>query len=110
MAEVCFDYFIFNNFCEQSPWIPQFCVVWESSDFWGWGSYVNIYHDFVLRHYSSLEVASEYFRSGADKISIGSDAVYAAEEYLRTKVSPICYYQFTSVILMAAVCLSRVCF
>ncbi|KAK7316780.1 hypothetical protein RJT34_00496 [Clitoria ternatea] len=38
------------------------------------------------RHYSSLEVASEYFRSGADKISIGSDAVYAAEEYLRTGV------------------------
>ncbi|XP_057474860.1 imidazole glycerol phosphate synthase hisHF, chloroplastic-like [Actinidia eriantha] len=36
------------------------------------------------RHYSSLEVASEYFRSGADKVSIGSDAVYAAEEYLRT--------------------------
>jgi len=33
---------------------------------------------------SSLEVASEYFRSGADKISNGSDAVYAAEEYLRT--------------------------
>jgi len=33
-----------------------------------------------------LEVASEYFRSGADKISIGSDAVYAAEEYLRTGV------------------------
>ncbi|KAJ8754650.1 hypothetical protein K2173_010741 [Erythroxylum novogranatense] len=38
------------------------------------------------RYYSSLEVASEYFRSGADKVSIGSDAVYAAEEYLRTKV------------------------
>ncbi|OMO89892.1 Histidine biosynthesis, HisF [Corchorus olitorius] len=38
------------------------------------------------RHYSSLEVASEYFRSGADKISIGSDAVYTAEEYLKTKV------------------------
>ncbi|KAM1256301.1 hypothetical protein EV1_030181 [Malus domestica] len=38
------------------------------------------------RHYSSLEVASEYFRCGADKISIGSDAVYAAEEYLRTGV------------------------
>ncbi|KAI7729946.1 hypothetical protein M8C21_031305 [Ambrosia artemisiifolia] len=36
------------------------------------------------RYYSSLEVASEYFRSGADKISIGSDAVYAAEEYLKT--------------------------
>ncbi|XVF60342.1 hypothetical protein PTKIN_Ptkin08bG0037400 [Pterospermum kingtungense] len=38
------------------------------------------------RHYSSLEVAAEYFRSGADKISIGSDAVYAAEEYIKTKV------------------------
>uniref|UniRef100_A0A6N2L257 Glutamine amidotransferase domain-containing protein n=1 Tax=Salix viminalis TaxID=40686 RepID=A0A6N2L257_SALVM len=37
-------------------------------------------------YYSSLEVASEYFRSGADKISIGSDAVHAAEEYLKTKV------------------------
>ncbi|XP_021276244.1 imidazole glycerol phosphate synthase hisHF, chloroplastic isoform X2 [Herrania umbratica] len=38
------------------------------------------------RHYTSLEVASEYFRSGADKISIGSDAVHAAEEYMKTKV------------------------
>ncbi|KAF7054596.1 hypothetical protein CFC21_062247 [Triticum aestivum] len=36
------------------------------------------------RYYSSLEVASEYFRSGADKISIGSDAVFAAEAYLQT--------------------------
>jgi len=27
------------------------------------------------RHYTALDVASEYFRSGADKISIGSDAV-----------------------------------
>jgi glutamine amidotransferase/cyclase len=26
-------------------------------------------------------VASRYFRAGADKVSIGSDAVYAAEEY-----------------------------
>jgi glutamine amidotransferase/cyclase len=33
-----------------------------------------------------LEVASEYFRSGADKISIGSDAVYAAEAFLQTGV------------------------
>lgn len=41
------------------------------------------------RYYSSLEVASEYFRSGADKVSIGSDAVYAAEEYLKTKVLPL---------------------
>lgn len=36
------------------------------------------------KHYSSLEVAAEYFRSGADKISIGSDAVTAAEEYVQT--------------------------
>ncbi|KAI0164479.1 imidazole glycerol phosphate synthase HisHF [Hypoxylon sp. FL1284] len=31
---------------------------------------------------SALEIASLYFRSGADKVSIGSDAVLAAEEYL----------------------------
>lgn len=35
--------------------------------------------------YSALDVASRYFRSGADKVSIGSDAVYAAEEYLRER-------------------------
>ena len=34
--------------------------------------------------YTSLEVAAEYFRSGADKISIGSDAVYIVEGYLET--------------------------
>ncbi len=36
------------------------------------------------RHYSALEVASEYFRSGADKISIGSDAVLIVEEVLKS--------------------------
>jgi glutamine amidotransferase/cyclase len=36
------------------------------------------------RTYSALAVAAEYFRSGADKISIGSDAVYVVENYLRT--------------------------
>lgn len=30
---------------------------------------------------SSLDIASMYFRSGADKVSVGSDAVTAAEEY-----------------------------
>ncbi|KAJ3010409.1 Histidine biosynthesis bifunctional protein hisB [Thoreauomyces humboldtii] len=30
----------------------------------------------------ALEVAGAYFRSGADKVSIGSDAVYAAEQYI----------------------------
>lgn len=34
----------------------------------------------------ALEVASEYFRSGADKVSIGSDAVPIAEQYLKTGV------------------------
>ena len=33
-------------------------------------------------HHSALDVAAAYFRAGADKVSIGSDAVYAAEEYL----------------------------
>ena len=32
---------------------------------------------------SALEVASLYFKSGADKVSIGSDAVVAAEDYIR---------------------------
>ena len=34
--------------------------------------------------YSALEVASRYFRAGADKVSIGSDTVIAAEEYYKT--------------------------
>jgi len=33
------------------------------------------------KNYTALEVASEYFRSGADKVSIGGDAVDAALEY-----------------------------
>lgn len=35
-------------------------------------------------HYNALEVASEYFRSGADKVSIGSDAVAIVEQYLKS--------------------------
>lgn len=34
--------------------------------------------------YSALDVAAAYFRSGADKVSIGSDAVLIVEEVLRT--------------------------
>ena len=48
---------------------------------------IKISNYFWLRYYSSLEVAAEYFRSGADKISIGSDAVYAAEEFVKSGVS-----------------------
>ncbi|MCL2789160.1 MAG: imidazole glycerol phosphate synthase subunit HisF [Desulfobulbus sp.] len=36
------------------------------------------------RFSSALEVASQYFRSGADKVSIGSDAVLIVEEVLQT--------------------------
>ena len=34
---------------------------------------------------TALDVASAYFRAGADKVSIGSDAVYAVEEYRETQ-------------------------
>ena len=33
--------------------------------------------------YTALEVASRYFRAGADKVSLGSDAVYASKVRLR---------------------------
>ncbi len=36
------------------------------------------------KEYTALDVATEYFRSGADKISIGSDAVYTVEAFLQT--------------------------
>ncbi len=48
------------------------------------GGGIREYTDAAGRYYSSLHVAAEYFRSGADKISIGSDAVYTVEEYNRT--------------------------
>ncbi len=46
------------------------------------GGGIRSYTDSSGKYYSSLDVASEYFRSGADKISIGSDAVYIVEKYL----------------------------
>ena len=48
------------------------------------GGGIKDYTDKNGRTYSALEVATEYFRSGADKVSIGSDAVMIAEEYLET--------------------------
>jgi len=48
------------------------------------GGGIRDYIDKNGREYTALEVADEYFRSGADKISIGSDAVFIVEEYLRT--------------------------
>jgi glutamine amidotransferase/cyclase len=46
------------------------------------GGGIRDYRDRHGRDYTALEVAAEYFRSGADKISIGSDAVLIAEAYL----------------------------
>jgi len=46
------------------------------------GGGIREYTDSDGTHYSALDVAHEYFRSGADKISIGSDAVYIVEDVL----------------------------
>ena len=46
------------------------------------GGGIRDYKDKDGHQYSALEVAAEYFRSGADKVSIGSDAVLIAEAYL----------------------------
>ncbi len=48
------------------------------------GGGIRDYTDKNGKTYSALDVATEYFRSGADKISIGSDAVLIAEAYLKT--------------------------
>jgi glutamine amidotransferase/cyclase len=45
------------------------------------GGGIRAFTDGTGRHYSALDVADEYFRSGADKISIGSDAVETVEAY-----------------------------
>ncbi|HMA68217.1 MAG TPA: HisA/HisF-related TIM barrel protein, partial [Desulfosalsimonadaceae bacterium] len=46
------------------------------------GGGIQDYTDPDGRSHSALEVAAAYFRSGADKVSIGSDAVLIAEQYL----------------------------
>ncbi len=50
------------------------------------GGGIRDYTDKNGRKYTALQVAAEYFRSGADKISIGSDAVLIAEEYVKTGI------------------------
>jgi glutamine amidotransferase/cyclase len=47
------------------------------------GGGIRNYTDTNGRQYTALEVAAEYFRSGADKVSIGSDAVMIALDYLK---------------------------
>ncbi len=46
------------------------------------GGGIRAFTDAAGCSYSALDVAAEYFRSGADKVSIGSDAVEAVEQYL----------------------------
>ena len=46
------------------------------------GGGIRDYTDAEGKTWSALDVASQYFRAGADKVSIGSDAVYAVESYL----------------------------
>lgn len=48
------------------------------------GGGIRDYTDSNGKTYTALDVAARYFRSGADKISIGSDAVDIAEQYLKT--------------------------
>ncbi len=45
------------------------------------GGGIRAFTDADGRHYSALDVAHAYFRSGADKVSIGSDAVETVERY-----------------------------
>eukprot|EP00241_Pyramimonas_parkeae_P001317 CAMPEP_0114252340 /NCGR_PEP_ID=MMETSP0058-20121206/15780_1 /TAXON_ID=36894 /ORGANISM="Pyramimonas parkeae, CCMP726" /LENGTH=550 /DNA_ID=CAMNT_0001366259 /DNA_START=264 /DNA_END=1916 /DNA_ORIENTATION=+ len=46
------------------------------------GGGIREFTDAQGKAYTSLDVAAEYFRSGADKVSIGSDAVFSAEELI----------------------------
>lgn len=46
------------------------------------GGGIRDYTDRLGKHYSALDVAAMYFRAGADKVSLGSDAVYAAEKLI----------------------------
>ena len=48
------------------------------------GGGIRDYTDKMGRAYSALEVASAYFRAGADKVSIGSDAVRIVENFIKT--------------------------
>ena len=49
------------------------------------GGGIRDYTDKRGKTYTALDVATQYFRSGADKVSIGSDAVLIAEDYVKTK-------------------------
>ena len=46
------------------------------------GGGIRGFTDATGKTYSALDVAAEYFRSGADKVSIGGDAVDTAQDFL----------------------------
>ncbi len=50
------------------------------------GGGIRDFVDNTGKSYSALDVASAYFRAGADKVSIGSDAVDAVEAFLRSGI------------------------
>jgi imidazole glycerol phosphate synthase subunit HisF len=52
------------------------------------GGGIREFTDSEGKTYTALDVASEYFRSGADKVSIGSDAVLSAEELIANNNVP----------------------
>lgn len=49
------------------------------------GGGIRSYTDAAGKHYSALIVADAYFRAGADKVSLGTDAVEAAREYIASE-------------------------
>ncbi len=49
------------------------------------GGGIQDFTDSEGNYYTALDVASAYFRAGADKVSLGSDAVYAVEQYFKKK-------------------------
>ena len=72
------------------------------------GGGIRDYTDSQGVKHSALDVASAYFRSGADKVSIGSDAVYAAEKYRKDKIldGTSCIEQISNVYGRQAVVIS----
>ena len=53
------------------------------------GGGIQNYEDARGESYSALEVADAYFRSGADKISIGTDAVLIVEAFLESGLASV---------------------
>lgn len=75
------------------------------------GGGIRGFTDAAGNRYSALDVAAEYFRSGADKVSIGSDAVDAAQEYLASgaKTGQTAIEQISWVRCLHATALASLC-